>query len=906
MVALLLLSTFLGPFIQNANAQVAGKFSLQVNTMALNCAILNMWVTVQSSSGAVVQSGFAPLTFLGNAGGTYTVSVGDFQDKIFQQWENHSTSKSRTITLSADTVVVAYYETGAAVQHRLTVNAASMVNGAALGMWTTIQPSGGSAQTGFTPISAFTSSSGTSFTVSVSDYQNLVFDHWENGSTARTRTISISADTTITAYFRTVTAFTLTINSASTSGGSIVGMFTTIASGSSTVSTGFTPVRYSANVGGTYAITPQDYGTYIFDHWENGSTARTRTVTVSGDVSITAYYRTTSSVSLMVDSAVSNGGSLSGMFVTIFRGTTAVATGFTPLTYTATAGASYTIVPQDYGSYTFNHWENGSTARTRTVTPTSSLTLTAYYSKPVISINVNTVTLSGASLPNVYTTILQGNTYVAIGNTPMSFSSASPGTTYLVTPTDHEVFNNGRFEFDHWSDGSTVRGKTITPSSSITLTAYYKSRNGSSQTVSVQSAGLSGNPISGLFTLISPSNFVITSDHTPRSYTLYQDTTYTITPLDYGSYFFDHWENGSTSRGRNITPTAPMTVTAYYRTALPTGGDMTPPSVTILAPTSGAVMSNSSPTIFGSASDNVGVTKVEVSVDGRAFSAATGLTEWSFGTTGLSNGSHSATVRISDISGNTKTSTVSFSVNTHPVLNKTGVYVPLFVYPAGKEMIHFYDVICAKQAHPSVPIVTAINPSSGPGNSIDANYVNAAKILKQAGVIVVGYVPTHYGSRDANAVLSDISKYINWYKVDGIFLDEFASYSTGYENYYRQITAQAKAQGMKLVMGNAGTDVPESYVGTVDTIGITEEDGYNPIEWLQYCIGCNANNGWHYKHDKTNYWFVRYAIGSLDPTYVSEAAKWTGLMYMTNGVSPTRWDGIPPYFQSLVAKLDTL
>ena len=703
------------------------------------------------------------------------------------------------------------------MQHRLTVNAASVANGAALGMWTTIQPSGGSAQTGFTPISTFTSSSGTAFVVSVSDYQNLVFDHWENGSTARTRAIAISTDTAIIAYFITVSTFTLTVNSALTSGGSLAGMFTTITSGSSTVSTGFTPIRHSANVGGTYAITPQDYGTSIFDHWENGSTARTRTVT-----------------------------------------------------------------------------------------PTSSLTLTAYYSKPNISIIVNTVTLSGAALPNVYTTILSGNTYEAIGNTPMSFTSATPGTTYLVTPTDHEVFNNGRFEFDHWSDGSTVRGKTITPSSSVTLTAYYKSRNGNSQTVSVQSAGLSGNPISGLFTLISPSNFVITSHHTPRSCTLYQDTTYTITPLDYGSYFFDHWDNGSTSRGRNITPTAPMTVTAYYRTALPAGGDTVAPSVTILAPTSGAVMSNSSPTIFGSASDNVGVTKVEVSVDGRAFSAATGLTEWSFGTTGLSNGSHSATVRISDISGNTKTSTVSFSVNTHPVLNKTGVYVPLFVYPAGKEMIHFYDVICAKQAHPSVPIVTAINPSSGPGNSIDANYVNAAKILKQAGVIVVGYVPTHYGSRDANAVLSDISKYINWYKVDGIFLDEFASYSTGYENYYRQITAQAKAQGMKLVMGNAGTDVPESYVGTVDTIGITEEDGYNPIEWLQYCIGCNANNGWHYKHDKTNYWFVRYAIGSLDPTYVSEAAKWTGLMYMTNGVSPTRWDGIPPYFQSLVAKLDTL
>ena len=70
MIALLLISIFLGPLIQSANAQVAGKYSLQVNTLALNCNVRNMWVTIQSSSGAVVQSGFAPLTFLGSAGGT--------------------------------------------------------------------------------------------------------------------------------------------------------------------------------------------------------------------------------------------------------------------------------------------------------------------------------------------------------------------------------------------------------------------------------------------------------------------------------------------------------------------------------------------------------------------------------------------------------------------------------------------------------------------------------------------------------------------------------------------------------------------------------------------------------------------------------------------------------------------
>ena len=37
------------------------------------------------------------------------------------------------------------------------------------------------------------------------DYGNLVFDHWEDGSTARTRTLTIGENTTITAHYMTTT-----------------------------------------------------------------------------------------------------------------------------------------------------------------------------------------------------------------------------------------------------------------------------------------------------------------------------------------------------------------------------------------------------------------------------------------------------------------------------------------------------------------------------------------------------------------------------------------------------------------------------------------------------------------------------------------------------------------------------
>jgi hypothetical protein len=34
-----------------------------------------------------------------------------------------------------------------------------------------------------------------------------------------------------------------------------------------------------------------DYKNYIFDHWEDGSKSRTRTVTPGSDLIVTAYYK---------------------------------------------------------------------------------------------------------------------------------------------------------------------------------------------------------------------------------------------------------------------------------------------------------------------------------------------------------------------------------------------------------------------------------------------------------------------------------------------------------------------------------------------------------------------------------------------------------------------------------------
>src|SRR5215218_5025026 len=61
--------------------------------------------------------------------------------------------------------------------------------------------------------------------------------------------------------------------------------------------------------------------------------------------------------------------------------------------------------------------------------------------------------------------------------------------------------------------------------------------------------------------------------------------------------------------------------------------------------------------------------------------------------------------------------------------------------------------------------IAVMNPSSGPGQQQNLDYVNTVNKTKAAGVREFGYVYTDYGDRSQSAVKSDIDKYYEWYNV---------------------------------------------------------------------------------------------------------------------------------------------
>ncbi len=114
---------------------------------------------------------------------------------------------------------------------------------------------------------------------------------------------------------------------------------------------------------------------------------------------------------------------------------------------------------------------------------------------------------------------------------------------------------------------------------------------------------------------------------------------------------------------------------APYQLQFHTGSgaaDATPPTVSLLSPTNGTLVSGNLP-ISGTAADNVAVQKVEVELDNGIWVTAAGTTAWSLNlnSSNFLNGPHVISARATDTSGNisvTNTANVRF-------LNVPGNYV---------------------------------------------------------------------------------------------------------------------------------------------------------------------------------------------------------------------------------------
>ena len=221
--------------------------------------------------------------------------------------------------------------------------------------------------------------------------------------------------------------------------------------------------------------------------------------------------------------------------------------------------------------------------------------------------------------------------------------------------------------------------------------------------------------------------------------------------------------------------------------------------------------------------------------------------------------------------------------------SNAGTIVPLYTVPTDRS---WRAVVGAKAKYPGVPVVAIVNPASGPGSARSLAYASGITRLKAGGITVIGYVATDYARKSSDSVQAAVDLYHSWYpNLDGIFFDEMSD-SPSTVSYYAALTQYVKALGMTVTVGNPGTEVPPSLVGTVDVVLVYEDSGLPPLDTIEQWQSCRTSVG-----------IIPYAVPSLDAGWIGQAKQHVRWIYVTNDALPNPWNSLPGYFEALLDAL---
>jgi len=175
--------------------------------------------------------------------------------------------------------------------------------------------------------------------------------------------------------------------------------------------------------------------------------------------------------------------------------------------------------------------------------------------------------------------------------------------------------------------------------------------------------------------------------------------------------------------------------------------------------------------------------------------------------------------------------------------------------------------------------------------------------LKNAGIDIVGYVYTGYGTRDASVVMADIDTYATKYPlVTGIFFDEGANDASELP-YYTQLYNHVKTKsGYVHSILNPGVVPDQGYVAISSNIVIYENyatslTSASYSSWVQ-CAPTSAQKA-GYKYHFSG--IVHTAAASIQASVVSTlVSKGMGLVYVTDGAGGCcTYNSLTTYFAQL-------
>ncbi len=190
--------------------------------------------------------------------------------------------------------------------------------------------------------------------------------------------------------------------------------------------------------------------------------------------------------------------------------------------------------------------------------------------------------------------------------------------------------------------------------------------------------------------------------------------------------------------------------------------------------------------------------------------------------------------------------------------------------------------------------LAVLNPSSGPGERVDPDYVTAVRRAQSLGVRMLGYVHTSYGARSAAAVLTEIERYLDWYGVDGIFFDEAASDCAGLP-YLAALSGDLKARDpAQLVALNPGTRPDACYMEIAEIV-VTFEGDYGTL------LREPTPPSWMRCYPAARFWQIVYGVPNAEAmarVLALAGDRHAGHLYITDATLPNPYGRLPAYWDS--------
>ena len=240
----------------------------------------------------------------------------------------------------------------------------------------------------------------------------------------------------------------------------------------------------------------------------------------------------------------------------------------------------------------------------------------------------------------------------------------------------------------------------------------------------------------------------------------------------------------------------------------------------------------------------------------------------------------------------------------------SGILLPMYVYPADIHKNAAYNrVMSLKRKYETVPMWVIVNPASGPGEKVDANYTKAIDRLRGSGCVVLGYVSTSYGKRKAADVRGDIDRWLRFYpRIHGVFFDEMVYEDTAASaEYQAALNRYAHEAGCWPTVGNPGADTPGRYFEqeAADVIVVHEGDKWPPVERLH-----GDYFGGHADYPPFTRGVLLHSQAKLDKEALRAARPFARWWYVTD--APFRagdpqaanpWDRVSKHLEELLEEL---